>query len=212
MVQALDDLKFPSDLRMVDRRALAADENECRQMLHTALLQNAPAAVCYPQGHGAGVAVNSELRGVPLGQREVRRTVTPSRRLNVAILVFGTLLSGCLVAAQRLDATVANMRFVKPLDERLFIELANDHDVLVTLEDGCIKGGAGSACVEYLLTAGVCRPTLQLGFDDRFMQQGTAQELLIACRLDAEGIYQSIGDFLSRLNAGSATAVAGGVA
>jgi 1-deoxy-D-xylulose-5-phosphate synthase len=185
-----------------------ADENECRQMLHTALLQNCPAAVRYPRGNGTGAVLHNELRGLPLGLGEVRRRATRGSRPKVAIVVFGTLLAESLAAAERLDATVANMRFIKPLDEHLLTELAGTHDVLVTVEEGCIKGGAGSACLECLMPSGICPPTLQLGFDDQFIEHGAAQELLKNCHLDAEGIYQSIAIFMSRQNAGRV--VAGG--
>ena len=172
-----------------------ADENECRQALTTAFRQNHPVAVRYPRGSGAGVAIESELSELPFGKGEVRREI--SRAVGqggprIAILAFGTLLYPALAAAEKLDAGVANMRFVKPLDAALVIELARSHDALVTLEEGCVMGGAGSAVIEALAAAGVAIPVLQLGLPDAFVEHGDPVKLLAMCGLDAAGIEQSV--------------------
>ena len=172
-----------------------ADENECRQALYTAFKQNHPTAVRYPRGAGAGVAVRSEMSEIPFGKGEVRREI--ERPLGqggprVAILAFGTLLYPALAAAAKLDATVANMRFVKPLDAALVAELARSHDAIVTVEEGCVMGGAGSAVQEALSAAGVEIPVLSLGLPDEFVEHGDPAKLLAACGLDAAGIEQSI--------------------
>ena len=172
-----------------------ADENECRQALTTAFRQNHPVAVRYPRGSGAGAAIESELSELPFGKGEVRREI--SRALGqggprIAILAFGTLLYPALAAAEKLDAGVANMRFVKPLDAALVIELARSHDALVTLEEGCVMGGAGSAVIEALAAAGLAIPVLQLGLPDAFVEHGDPVKLLAMCGLDAVGIEQSV--------------------
>jgi 1-deoxy-D-xylulose-5-phosphate synthase len=164
-----------------------ADENECRQLLTTAFEQNHPVAVRYPRGAGAGVAVQPELKSLPFGKGEVRR-----RGHRIAILAFGTLLYPALAAAERLDATVANMRFAKPLDEALVLELARTHEALVTVEEGCVMGGAGSAVLEALQAAGVEVPVLQLGLPDEFVEHGDPATLLSLIGLDAPGIEQAI--------------------
>ncbi|HKW82301.1 MAG TPA: transketolase C-terminal domain-containing protein, partial [Burkholderiaceae bacterium] len=172
-----------------------ADENECRQALYTAFKQNHPTAVRYPRGAGAGVAVRSTMTEIPFGKGEVRREI--DRPLGqggprVAILAFGTLLYPALAAASKLDATVANMRFVKPLDAALVAELARSHDAIVTVEEGCVMGGAGSAVQEALAKAGIEIPVLTLGLPDEFVEHGDPAKLLAMCGLDAAGIEQSI--------------------
>ena len=164
-----------------------ADENECRQLLTTAFEQNHPVAVRYPRGAGVGTAVQQELKALPFGKGEVRR-----RGNRIAILAFGTLLYPALAAAERLDATVANMRFVKPLDTALLLELARTHEALVTVEEGCVMGGAGSAVLEALQAAGVEMPVLQLGLPDEFVEHGDPAKILSGLGLDAAGIEQSI--------------------
>ncbi len=164
-----------------------ADENECRQALYTAFLQNHPVAVRYPRGSGVGVAVQTEMVALPFGRGEVRR-----RGSRVAILAFGTLLYPALAAAEALDATVANMRFAKPLDAELCLELARSHDAIVTVEEGCVAGGAGSAVLEALARAGVSVPVLNLGLPDEFIEHGDAGKLLARCGLDAAGIERAI--------------------
>jgi 1-deoxy-D-xylulose-5-phosphate synthase len=164
-----------------------ADENETRQLLTTAFKHNGPTAVRYPRGSGAGVAVQAELQALPWGQGEVRR-----RGERIAILAFGTLLHPALAAAENLNATVANMRFVKPLDVALVTELARSHDAIVTVEEGCLMGGAGSAVQEALQAARLEVPVLSLGLPDEFIEHGDPAKLLSLCGLDAAGIEQSI--------------------
>jgi 1-deoxy-D-xylulose-5-phosphate synthase len=169
-----------------------ADENECRQMLYTGFRMDAPVAVRYPRGSGPGVAIEQEMRALPIGKGEIRR-----RGRAVAVLAFGAMLKPCLEAAEQLDATVANMRFVKPLDEDLIRELARDHEHLVTVEENTLLGGAGSGVVEVIQKLGLGRRTLQLGLPDRFIDQGDPVKLLKLCGLDAEGIYQSITRYIA---------------
>ena len=172
-----------------------ADENECRQSLYTAFMQNHPVAVRYPRGSGAGEALQAEMVALPFGRGEVRRQTSktaaqPGRR--IAILAFGTLLYPALQAAERLDASVANMRYVKPLDVALVTELARSHDALVTVEDGSAMGGAGSAVLEALAEARIDTPVLLLGLPDQFIEHGDPATLMSMCGLDAAGIEQSI--------------------
>jgi 1-deoxy-D-xylulose-5-phosphate synthase len=164
-----------------------ADENECRQALTAAFKHDRPSAVRYPRGAGAGVAVERSLSELPWGQGEVRR-----RGQRVAILAFGTLLYPALEAADKLDATVANMRFVKPLDSVLVAELARTHEAIVTVEEGCVQGGAGSAVLEALQAEGLDTPVLQLGLPDEFVEHGDPAKLLALVGLDAAGIEQAI--------------------
>ncbi len=164
-----------------------ADERECRQALTTAFQQNHPVAVRYPRGSGAGTPTGGALEALPWGQGEVRR---PGQR--VALLAFGTLLYPALQAAEALDATVANMRFAKPLDEALVLELARTHTALVTLEEGCLPGGAGSAVLETLARAGVTVPVLNLGIPDAFIEHGDPAKLHSLLGLDAAGIERAI--------------------
>jgi 1-deoxy-D-xylulose-5-phosphate synthase len=164
-----------------------ADENETRQLLTSAFKQDHPTAVRYPRGSGAGVAVQPTLDTLPWGQGEVRR-----RGERIAILAFGTLLYPALAAAENLGATVANMRFVKPLDVALVAELARSHDAIVTVEEGCVMGGAGSAVQEALQAARIEVPVLTLGLPDEFIEHGDPAKLLSLCGLDAAGIEQSI--------------------
>jgi 1-deoxy-D-xylulose-5-phosphate synthase len=169
-----------------------ADENECRRMLSTALTIDGPSAVRYPRGAGMGAPLSATLDTLPVGRGEIRRAGEQPEGRRIAILAFGTMVAPALVAAESLGATVANMRFVKPLDEALVAELARTHDALVTIEEGCVMGGAGSACVESLLAAGIQKPVLQLGLPDRFVDHGDPARLLALCGLDAAGIEASI--------------------
>ncbi|MBC7994925.1 MAG: 1-deoxy-D-xylulose-5-phosphate synthase [Rhizobacter sp.] len=164
-----------------------ADENECRQLLTTAFRQDHPVAVRYPRGAGAGVAIEPALDTLPWGKGEVRR-----KGERIAILAFGTMLHPALAAAENLDATVANMRFVKPLDVALVTDLARSHDAIVTIEEGCLMGGAGSAVQEALAAARIEVPVLTLGLPDEFIEHGDPAKLLSLCGLDAAGIEQSI--------------------
>jgi 1-deoxy-D-xylulose-5-phosphate synthase len=164
-----------------------SDENECRQMLYTGFQIDGPVAVRYPRGSGPGAQVQKDLSVLPIGRGEVCR-----RGQNVAILSFGALLKPCLEAAEKLGATVANMRFVKPLDEELVRELATSHEWLVTVEENTILGGAGSAVLESIEKQGIQKKVLQLGLPDRFVDHGDPARLLKECGLDAEGIHASI--------------------
>ena len=176
--------------------ACPADERECRQLLSTAFAQDHPVAVRYPRGSGAGVAPLRGLEGLPFGKGEIRRerkggqvdAATP----RIAILAFGTLLYPAMQAAEALDATVVNMRWAKPLDTALLLEVAARHDALVTLEEGAIMGGAGSAVMEALAAAKVVVPVLQLGLPDVFIEHGDPAKLLSLQGLDAEGIRLAI--------------------
>jgi 1-deoxy-D-xylulose-5-phosphate synthase len=164
-----------------------SDENECRQALTTAYRQNHPVAVRYPRGAGAGVAVETELNAWPWGKGLMRR-----QGKRIAVLAFGTLLHPALKAADNLGASVADMRFAKPLDNDLVLELARTHDALVTVEEGCVMGGAGSAVLECLAASGVLVPVLQLGLPDVFVEHGDPAKLLAMCGLDAAGIEAAI--------------------
>jgi 1-deoxy-D-xylulose-5-phosphate synthase len=172
-----------------------SDENECRQLLYTAFMQDHPVAVRYPRGRGAGVEVQTAMTQIPLGTGELRREASINQAhgaKRIAILAFGSMVYPALQAAESLDATVANMRFVKPLDVALVTELARTHDVIVTVEEGCTQGGAGSAVLEALQTAGIEIPVLVLGLPDEFVEHGDPVKLLQLCGLDATGIEQSI--------------------
>ncbi|MDM7456910.1 MAG: 1-deoxy-D-xylulose-5-phosphate synthase [Tepidimonas sp.] len=182
-------------LRCIPNVAIAcpSDEAECYQLLTTAYEQSHPVAVRYPRGAGIGAALPREPQALPYGRGEVRR-----RGRGVAILAFGTLLHPALQAAEALGATVANMRWAKPLDRDLVLELARDHDALVTVEEGAIAGGAGAAVMELLAAEGVVRPVLPLGLPDRFIEHGDPALLLARLGLDASGIERSVRDRLGQ--------------
>jgi 1-deoxy-D-xylulose-5-phosphate synthase len=165
----------------------ASDENECRQMLTTGYHYPGPAAIRYPRGAGVGASVEKELNSLIIGKGEIKR-----QGASIAILAFGSMVQPALKAAEKLDATLANMRFIKPLDTELVKALAASHDVLVTIEEGCTMGGAGSAVAEALAEAGICKPLLILGLPDKFVDHGDPGLLLAQCGLDAVGIEKSI--------------------
>jgi 1-deoxy-D-xylulose-5-phosphate synthase len=165
----------------------ASDEGECRQMLSTAFHYKGPAAVRYPRGAGIGAATGAGLDTIPIGTGELRRSGK-----GIVIMAFGTMLNPALGAGEQLNASVANMRFVKPLDVALVQQLAATHDVIVTVEEGCVMGGAGSAVAEALAQAGIVKPILHLGLPDRFIDHGDVTVLLARCGLDAAGIANSI--------------------
>jgi 1-deoxy-D-xylulose-5-phosphate synthase len=169
-----------------------ADENECRQMLHTGLQIDGPSAVRYPRGAGPGVATEKLLTALPIGKGEVRRESHAEAGHRIAILAFGTMLAPSLKAAEEFNATVANMRFVKPLDEELVQRLADTHDLLVTIEEGALMGGAGSAVADALAVCGKLVPLVQLGLPDTFIDHGDAAQQLASVGLDADGIAASI--------------------
>ncbi|SFW32959.1 1-deoxy-D-xylulose-5-phosphate synthase [Nitrosovibrio sp. Nv17] len=164
-----------------------ADENECRQMLYTAFQMDTPAAVRYPRGVGTGVAPDKQMQALPVGRGEIRRNGE-----KIAILAFGSMLKPALEAADELNATVANMRFVKPLDADLVLSLAQRHELLVTVEENTIMGGAGSAVLELLAARGLAVSALQLGLPDTFIDQGDPAQMLADCGLDKAGIIRSI--------------------
>lgn len=172
--------------------ACPADEAECYRLLSTAYAQDHAVAVRYPRGAGVGAALPDDLEGLPFGKGELRRQ---GRR--VAILAFGTLLQPALVAAEALDATVVNMRWAKPLDRELLLEVARSHELIVTVEEGAIAGGAGSAVLEALQAARLPLPVLQLGLPDRFIEHGDHGKLLSGLGLDAAGIERSVQAWLA---------------
>ena len=192
-------------LRCIPNMSIAcpADENECRKLLTTAFEQNHPVAVRYPRGAGAGVATEAGLASLPFGRGEIRRQGS-----GIAILAFGTLLHPALAAAEKLGATVVNMRWAKPLDVALLLEVAATHEALVTVEEGCLMGGAGSAVSEALNQAGVLKPLLQLGLQDEFTEHGDPAVLLAMQGLDAAGIEASINTRFSALVQSRAAKVA----
>jgi 1-deoxy-D-xylulose-5-phosphate synthase len=164
-----------------------SDENECRQMLTTAYHYPGPAAVRYPRGAGVGAAIQPELTSLPIGKGEIRR-----QGKGIAILAFGSMLTPSLAAGEELGATVANMRFVKPLDVELVKRLAREHEHLVTVEEGCVMGGAGAAVAEALAAEGIVKPIQMLGLPDKFIDHGDPGLLLASVGLDAKGIAASI--------------------
>lgn len=172
-----------------------ADENELRRMLYTGFLHKGPAAVRYPRGTGIGAKVEQQMHALPIGKAQVRREGS-----DVAILCFGTLLHEAALAAEKLQATLVNMRFVKPLDQELILQLAQNHRLLVTLEENTVQGGAGSAVNELLLQQGVPVSVLNLGLPDQFLEHGKPKELLHGCGLDAAGIMDAIQERLSQPN------------
>ncbi|MBR7781025.1 1-deoxy-D-xylulose-5-phosphate synthase [Undibacterium luofuense] len=181
-----------------------ADENECRQMLTTAYLYPGPAAVRYPRGAGTGAATSEALEALEIGKGSIVRNGS-----KVAILAFGSMVHPALLAAENLDLTVANMRFIKPLDKELVVQLAQSHDALVCVEEGCVMGGAGSAVMEALAEAGIAKPVQLLGLPDQFIDHGDPAILLANCGLDAKGIAASVqqrfGDLLTPAVAATGT-------
>mgnify|MGYP000468733649 FL=1 len=165
-----------------------ADENECRQMLYTGHKLQKPAAVRYPRGAGMGIEPETSMTAMALGKSRVCHQATNDAGKKIAILNFGTLLPYALEAAKAANATVIDMRFVKPLDDEAVVKAAHAHDVLVTLEDGCIAGGAGSAVNECLQQQGILKPLRMLGLPDSFILQGTQEEMYKEHGLDAAGI------------------------
>ncbi len=164
-----------------------SDENECRQMLFTAFSLDGPAAVRYPRGSGTGTEVEPVMHALPVGKAELRR-----RGRGVAILAFGSLLAPALAAAEELNATVVNMRFVKPLDTQMVFSIARNHTLLVTVEENTVLAGAGSAVTEALADEGISVPVVHLGLPDSFIDQGERDELLAQCGLDAAGICRAV--------------------
>ena len=164
-----------------------ANEDDCRGLLTTAFLHDGPSAVRYPRGSGTGMEVSQELKALPFGQAEQAR-----EGKTVALLVFGTLLATAMDAAEELDASVYNMRFVKPLDSNTIDTAVQQHDLIVTIEDNAIAGGAGSAVAEYLNQQHVGTNLLQIGFPDELINHGEPEQLLADWHLDKSGILQTI--------------------
>ena len=167
-----------------------ADENECRQMLYTGYQHEGPAAVRYPRGKGPGAAIESTMTALEIGKAEIRHQGS-----RIALLAWGSMVTPALAVGKQLGATVVNMRFIKPIDEALLLELAKTHDVLVTIEENVIAGGAGSAVNNYLQAQRILMPVLNIGLPDSFVEQGTREELLAICGLDVKGIADKINDF-----------------
>jgi 1-deoxy-D-xylulose-5-phosphate synthase len=167
-----------------------ADENECRQMLTTGFNHEGPASVRYPRGKGPGVPVEKALTALPIGKAELRHQGS-----RIAILAWGSMVTPALAAGKPLGATVVNMRFVKPIDEQLLLELAKSHEVFITVEENVIAGGAGSAVNDFLQAQRILMPVLNLGLPDSFIEQGTREELLALCGLDAQGIIAQVERF-----------------
>ncbi|CAN7381168.1 1-deoxy-D-xylulose-5-phosphate synthase [Trinickia sp. LjRoot230] len=181
----------------------ASDENECRQMLHTGLQIDGPCAVRYPRGSGPGATVERRLDMLPVGKGEIRRQTTSPKGRRIALLAFGSMVAPSLQAAEKLNATVVNMRFVKPIDTQLITETARTHDALVTVEEGVVMGGAGSAAAEVLAAQGLSVPLLQLGLPDAFVPHGDCAALLAQCGLDGDGIARAITDRFAALLIGT---------
>jgi 1-deoxy-D-xylulose-5-phosphate synthase len=167
--------------------AAPSDENECRRLLTTAFLHDGPSAVRYPRGNGPGAAIEAGLEPLEIGRGVLRR-----RGRDVALVAFGSLVAPALEAAEALDASVADMRFVKPLDRALLHELAETHGLLVTLEENAVAGGAGAGVAEALADMGLDVPLLHLGLPDAFIEHGDPKTLLAACGLDAAGIAAAV--------------------
>jgi 1-deoxy-D-xylulose-5-phosphate synthase len=165
----------------------ASDENECRRILSTGFRHAGPAAVRYPRGSGPGVAIDSGLEGLPIGKGELRR-----RGTGLALLAFGAVLPLAEVVGEELGLSVVNMRFVKPLDRELVIDLARSHEGLVTLEDNAIQGGAGSAVAELLAAEGLSVPILHLGLPDCFLEHASREQVLAEAGLDLDGVRKAI--------------------
>ena len=180
-----------------------AEENECRQMLYTGFMHDGPAAVRYPRGGGPGVALQEQMSALPIGKAEVRR-----RGHGIAILAFGTMVAACESVAEGLDATLVNMRFIKPLDEDLIVEMAESHDLLVAVDENVIAGGAGSAVNEVLALHAVPHFVLNLGLPDRLLQHGSRDDMLADAGLTSESIEVSIRSYQEKIGSDQAAKTA----
>jgi 1-deoxy-D-xylulose-5-phosphate synthase len=167
-----------------------ADENECRQMLYTGFMYNGPASVRYPRGKGPGVAIEKDMTALAIGKAEVQHQGS-----KIAILAWGSMVTPALVAGKQLGATVANMRFIKPIDEALVLELAKSHDIIITVEENALSGGAGAMVAQLLQRQRILMPVLNIGLPDAFIEQGTREQLLTFCGLDSQGILKQIEAF-----------------
>ncbi|MDH5650032.1 MAG: 1-deoxy-D-xylulose-5-phosphate synthase, partial [Gammaproteobacteria bacterium] len=184
-----------SYLRCVPNMVIMApvDEDECHLMFNTGFNHPGPSAIRYPRGSGPGVKVSASDQSLPLGKGVVTRSGQ-----RVAILAFGSMMGAALLAAEKLDATVANMRFIKPLDNELILELAATHELLVSLEENAVSGGAGSGINELLNSQGCPIDILNLGLPDAFTEHGSRDELLAACGLTSDGILHAIEAYYQR--------------
>jgi 1-deoxy-D-xylulose-5-phosphate synthase len=169
-----------------------SNENECRQMLYTGYQHDGPAMVRYPRGTGPGVELEQKMTALPIGKGLKLRDGK-----SIAILCFGTLLQQAQIAAEQLDATLVDMRFVKPIDQTLIEEMAANHDYLITIEDNTIMGGAGAAVIEHLMSKKILKPVLTLGLPDHFIKHGTQKEIYAELLLDADGMVSQIQQYIA---------------
>jgi len=183
-----------SYLRCIPNTVVMApsDENECRQMLYTGFMHNGLAAVRYPRGSGSGAVIQPKMQAIEIGKAELLRTMQQVAGKRVALLAFGSMLVPALQAGEIIDASVANMRFIKPLDTAMIAELANSHDLLVTIEENALMGGAGAAVLEAMQALNIHMPVLCLGLPDQFIEHGNHETMLAECGLDATGIIKAI--------------------
>ena len=180
-----------------------AEENECRQMLYTGFMHDGPVAVRYPRGVGPGITTEEQMCALPIGKAQVRRSGG-----GIAILAFGTMVTPCEVVAENLGATLINMRFIKPLDEDLIVEMTKSHDLLVTVDENVIAGGAGSAVNEVLAARGIVQSITNIGLPDRLLQHGSREDMLTDAGLTSEGIEASIRAYIKKIGAGEAAKLA----
>lgn len=180
-----------------------ADENECRQMLYTGFMLDQPAAVRYPRGTGPGVEIEQVMSALPIGKAEMRR-----QGKGIAILAFGSMLAAALEVGEQLDATVINMRFIKPIDTEMIIQLAQEYDLLVTVEENTVQGGAGSAVTETLTAHGITQAVLQYGLPDEFIPHGSREDMLKGAGMTTQGLLEFILGHLQAQDAGKAAKTA----
>ncbi|MCZ6666073.1 MAG: 1-deoxy-D-xylulose-5-phosphate synthase, partial [Gammaproteobacteria bacterium] len=171
-----------------------ADENECRQMLYTGFMLDGPAAVRYPRGAGPGVEISEEMQALPFGKAQMKR-----HGERVAILAFGTMVAPALEVGEKIDATVVNMRFIKPLDIDMVLDVVASHELTITVEESVVAGGAGSAVNECLVEAGLSANIANFGLPDRLIQHGSRDDMLADAGLTTAGIEQFVKQRLSRL-------------
>tara|TARA_B100001123_G_scaffold304902_2_gene340507 strand:+ start:244 stop:2202 length:1959 start_codon:yes stop_codon:yes gene_type:complete len=180
-----------------------AEENECRQMLYTGFMHDGPVAVRYPRGVGPGITTEEQMCALPIGKAQVRRSGG-----GIAILAFGTMVTPCEVVAENLGATLINMRFIKPLDEDLIVEMTESHELLVTVDENVIAGGAGSAVNEVLAARGIVQSITNIGLPDRLLQHGSREDMLADAGLTSEGIEASIRVYIEKIGTGEAAKLA----
>lgn len=191
------DLSF---LRCIPNLTIMApsNENECRQMLYTAYQLNSPAVVRYPRGKGPGVEIETQMKELPIGKAVMLRKTSAPRGRRVALLAFGSMVERAREVTQKVDATVYDMRFVKPVDRQAVKEAGLEHDLLVTMEENVIMGGAGDACFEVLAAEGLTPQILQIGIPDKFITHGDTDSLMKECGLDSDSIIQKITERLTK--------------